>query len=287
VSDNTYCVAVAISGTGNGKKVEFTEMKNPSLEATVHNTPRVTAGHHCQSTTFFDKIQLKVYNAIAPTTGSCWSGWTWADSTSIWELHKHALWKESTKLKYSALYYEHQPSGLTEVSGTSATPSIKITASYLKMANKDSCTKLCTRKFSDWQPSHTPLNLKGVDNRVKPVTVNTFASGTTASTPCLLAATFHFANHFQCTVRQDLPCLEHGGGDIMLTQEPSLGHYTTGMVGNTSQLLRENHSKHTTKDCKVWITLRGKELPMVTKNLNTTVFPRSTLLAPKTRLLTL
>ena len=43
VGDNTYCVAIAISGAGNGKKVKFTEMTKPSLEDPDHNTPRVTA----------------------------------------------------------------------------------------------------------------------------------------------------------------------------------------------------------------------------------------------------
>ncbi len=73
-------------------------------------------------------------------------------------------------------------------------------ASVLPEANKNSCTKLGTRKCSDWQPSHPPLNLKGVDNRIKPVTFNTFAFSTTASTPFSLTATFHFANHFQSTI---------------------------------------------------------------------------------------
>jgi hypothetical protein len=61
VGDNTYCVSNTISGTGNGKKVKFMEMTKPSLEAPDHNTPRVTVGHHHRSTTFFNKIQLKVY----------------------------------------------------------------------------------------------------------------------------------------------------------------------------------------------------------------------------------
>ena len=56
VGDNTYRVAITISGTGNGKKVEFMEMTKPSLEAPDHNTPRATAGNHHQSTTFFNKI---------------------------------------------------------------------------------------------------------------------------------------------------------------------------------------------------------------------------------------
>ena len=52
------------------------------------------------------------------------------------------------------------------------------------------------------------------------------------------------------------PYLKLGIGDILLPQEPSMGHHATGMVGNASQLLKEHHWKHTTKDCKVWITPR-------------------------------
>ena len=37
------------------------------------------------------------------------------------------------------------------------------------------------------------------------------------------------------------PYLKHGGGDILPPQELSSGYHTTGMVGNTSRLLRENH----------------------------------------------
>ena len=93
------------------------------------------------------KMRLKVYNARAPMTGSCWSGWILAIPTSLRELNNYSLWNKPTQLKYSALYYRHQPSGLTEVLSTSATPSIEITASVLTMANMDSCTKLFTRNF--------------------------------------------------------------------------------------------------------------------------------------------
>ncbi len=146
------------------------------------------------------KIQLKVYNSRASTTGSCWSGWIWANPTSLRELNNQSLWKASTKPKHSTSYNQHQPSGLTEVLSNSTTHSIKIMASSLTMANKDSCTKLCTRKLNDWQPSHLPIKLKGVSNRVKPVTFNTFASNATSPSSFLFAATFHFANHFQSTV---------------------------------------------------------------------------------------
>jgi hypothetical protein len=78
-----------------------------------------------------------------------------------------------------------------------------LTVSVLTMANKDSCIKPCTRKSSGWQQSHKPPNLKGVYNIAKPVTFVTFASGATVHTPCLSAATFDFANHFQSNVKQD------------------------------------------------------------------------------------
>ena len=92
-------------------------------------------------------MQLKVYNARAPTTGSGWSGWTWANPMSLRELNNHSLWKASTKPKHSASYYRHQPSSLTKVRSNSATQSIKMTASALTMANKDSCTS-CAQENS-------------------------------------------------------------------------------------------------------------------------------------------
>jgi hypothetical protein len=101
VGGNTY--HVTISGKGNEEKVEFMKLTRPSLEIPDHNTPRVTAGHHHHSTTFFNKVQRQGYNAIATMTGPCWSGWTWANSISLRELNKQALLNEPTKLFLSAL----------------------------------------------------------------------------------------------------------------------------------------------------------------------------------------
>ena len=53
------------------------------------------------------KMQLKVYNARAPMTGSCWSGWTLANPTSLRKLNNYSLWKASMKPKHSASYYQH------------------------------------------------------------------------------------------------------------------------------------------------------------------------------------
>ena len=72
----------------------------------------------------------------------------------------------------------------------------------------------------------------------------------------------------------------------MLPQEMSSGHYAMEMAYNTSLLLRENHWKHTTKDCKVWITCQGKKLPMVNKIISKAVSPISCLLTPRTKWLT-
>jgi len=45
------------------------------------------------------KIQLKVYNARAPTTGSCWSGWAWANPTSLRELNNYLLIHMSYRIR--------------------------------------------------------------------------------------------------------------------------------------------------------------------------------------------
>ena len=93
-------------------------------------------------------------------------------------------------------------------------------------------------------------------------------------------------NYPSLTFRFRETYLKHGVGDIMLPKEPSSGHHATEMVGDISLLLRENHWKHITKDCKVRITRPGKELPMVTKIISKAVSPISCLLTPRTKWLT-
>ena len=72
-------------------------------------------------------------------------------------------------------------------------------------------------------------------------------------------------------------CLKHGGGDILIAHEPSAGHHATGMIGNTSGLMREHHWKHTTNDCKDCITPQASDLitNKYKHNLATVFYPHS------------